>query len=47
MLKLKAFGAPTIVVHTQSGPEMFFGADRFPLIAMIMNEQWKGPQPSP
>nr|QST14955.1 GSTkappa3 protein [Diaphanosoma celebensis] len=41
-----AFGAPTIVVHLQSGPEMFFGADRFPVMAMVMNEKWKGPQPN-
>nr|QST14953.1 GSTkappa1 protein [Diaphanosoma celebensis] len=40
-----AFGAPTIIVHTKSGPELFFGCDRFPLIAMALNEQWKGPLP--
>nr|QBR98221.1 glutathione S-transferase kappa [Diaphanosoma celebensis]QST14954.1 GSTkappa2 protein [Diaphanosoma celebensis] len=42
-----AFGAPTIVVHSKSGSEMFFGSDRFPLIAMYMNAQWKGPNPNP
>ena len=41
----KAFGAPTIVVHAKSGPEMFFGSDRFPLIAAMMNEPWLGPFP--
>ena len=24
---------------------MFFGSDRFPLIAQMMNEEWKGPLP--
>ena len=41
----KAFGAPTIVVHLKGQPEMFFGSDRFPLIAKMMNEKWKGPFP--
>jgi len=40
-----AFGAPTIIIHTNSGPEMFFGSDRFPLIAEIMKQTWKGPLP--
>jgi len=40
-----AFGAPTIIVHTKSGPEMFFGSDRFPLIAEMLKETWKGPLP--
>ena len=26
---------------------MFFGSDRFPLIAQMMNEEWKGPLPDP
>lgn len=41
-----AFGAPWIVVHTAKGPEVFFGSDRFPLIAMAMNEKWIGPLPA-
>ena len=41
----QAFGAPTLIVHSKSGPEMFFGADRFPVIAVVMNEEWKGPRP--
>jgi hypothetical protein len=41
----QAFGAPTIVVHTKEGPELFFGSDRFPLIAQLLKEVWKGPFP--
>ncbi|XP_046642244.1 glutathione S-transferase kappa 1-like [Daphnia pulicaria] len=40
-----AFGAPTIVVHAKEGPELFFGSDRFPLIAQLLKEVWKGPFP--
>lgn len=40
-----AFGAPTVIVHSKDQPEMFFGSDRFPLIAQMMNEEWKGPLP--
>jgi len=40
-----AFGAPTIVVHKKESTELFFGADRFPLIAMALNQEWKGPVP--
>lgn len=40
-----AFGAPTIIIHTKSGPEMFFGSDRFPLIAEMLKEKWNGPLP--
>jgi 2-hydroxychromene-2-carboxylate isomerase len=25
------FGAPTFIVHTESGPELFWGADRLEL----------------
>ena len=42
----KAFGAPTIVVHMESGPEMFFGSDRFPIIAAMINQPWMGPIPN-
>lgn len=44
-LSYGGFGAPTIVVHTSSGPEMVFGSDRFPLIAELMGEKWMGPNP--
>nr|CAH0097993.1 unnamed protein product [Daphnia galeata] len=40
-----AFGAPTIVLHLNGRSEMFFGSDRFPLMAEMMNEKWKGPFP--
>ncbi|KAI9561597.1 hypothetical protein GHT06_012556 [Daphnia sinensis] len=42
-----AFGAPTIIVHSKGHQEMFFGSDRFPIIAQLMNEEWKGPSPGP
>jgi len=44
-VELGAFGAPAIIVHTETGPEMFFGSDRFPLIAELLKETWKGPLP--
>lgn len=40
-----AFGVPTIVTHVNNNPEITFGSDRFPILAMIMGEEWKGPNP--
>ncbi|XP_065916501.1 glutathione S-transferase kappa 1-like [Dysidea avara] len=40
---LGAFGAPFIVVVKQK-PEVFFGSDRFELIAHMMGVKWEGPQ---
>ncbi|XP_041378095.1 glutathione S-transferase kappa 1-like isoform X1 [Gigantopelta aegis] len=39
----KAFGAPTIVVHIDGKKKKIFGCDRFPILAMILSEEWRGP----
>lgn len=38
-----AFGLPTFFVHTPNGEEMFFGSDRFPIVANLLGVDWKGP----
>ncbi|XP_063882305.1 glutathione S-transferase kappa 1-like isoform X2 [Scylla paramamosain] len=40
-----AFGVPTVVTHAGAKPELFFGSDRFHLIAREINETWMGPEP--
>ncbi len=40
-----AFGAPTLFVDTTQGEEMFFGSDRFPLVARCLGVEWLGPVP--
>nr|ARR97149.1 gluthathione S-transferase kappa [Haliotis discus discus] len=40
-----AFGAPIIVAHVESGPELIFGSDRFDILARLLGEEWKGPLP--
>uniref|UniRef100_A0A3Q3FHE6 DSBA-like thioredoxin domain-containing protein n=1 Tax=Labrus bergylta TaxID=56723 RepID=A0A3Q3FHE6_9LABR len=40
-----AFGFPIIVCHVNGKPEMFFGSDRFELMANCIGEKWLGPQP--
>merc|ERR1739838_419899 len=46
-LEYGAFGSPTTVIHSGSEvePQMFFGSDRFPLIAQELGEPWYGPLP--
>ncbi|XP_076472431.1 glutathione S-transferase kappa 1-like [Babylonia areolata] len=44
-LDLECFGAPFIVAHVDGQKECFFGADRFFLLAMVLGETWKGPNP--
>ncbi|XP_068998629.1 glutathione S-transferase kappa 1-like [Embiotoca jacksoni] len=44
-LNYGAFGFPMVVCHINGKPEMFFGSDRFELIAHCMGEKWLGPQP--
>lgn len=40
-----SFGFPTIVCHVDGKKEMFFGSDRFELMAHCIGEKWHGPQP--
>ncbi|XP_044065071.1 glutathione S-transferase kappa 1 isoform X2 [Siniperca chuatsi] len=40
-----AFGFPMLVCHVNGKPEMFFGSDRFELMAHCIGEKWLGPQP--
>lgn len=42
-LNYGAFGSPIIVAHINSKPELFFGSDRFELLAHIMGKKWLGP----
>jgi glutathione S-transferase kappa 1 len=44
-----AFGAPTMFVRRAGGEdkaEMFFGSDRFPLVARLLSLPFYGPQPN-
>lgn len=40
-----SFGAPTIIAHIGDKPQMFFGSDRFELLANCLGEKWLGPVP--
>lgn len=40
-----AFGFPLVVCRVNGKPEMFFGSDRFELMAHCIGEKWLGPQP--
>lgn len=40
-----AFGFPLVVCHVNGTAEMFFGSDRFELMAHCIGEKWLGPQP--
>ncbi|XP_037309354.2 glutathione S-transferase kappa 1-like [Pungitius pungitius] len=40
-----AFGFPLVVCHVNGKPEVFFGSDRFELMAHCIGEKWLGPQP--
>ncbi|XP_051262142.1 glutathione S-transferase kappa 1 [Dicentrarchus labrax] len=44
-LEYGAFGFPLLVCHVNGKPEMFFGSDRFELMAHCIGEKWLGPQP--
>lgn len=35
-----AFGAPTFFIHTPHGEEMFFGSDRFHLVAQLLGQKF-------
>nr|XP_053636754.1 glutathione S-transferase kappa 1-like isoform X2 [Cherax quadricarinatus] len=41
-----AFGSPSIVVHGEGESLLFFGSDRFPVLAQEIGERWLGPQPN-
>ncbi|XP_035213633.1 glutathione S-transferase kappa 1-like [Stegodyphus dumicola] len=45
-LEYSAFGAPMIVAHVSGTPEVFFGSDRFELLAYTLGETWMGPVPN-
>ncbi|KAK5922131.1 hypothetical protein CgunFtcFv8_019426 [Champsocephalus gunnari] len=40
-----AFGFPLVVCHLNGKPELFFGSDRFELLAHCIGEKWLGPLP--
>lgn len=40
-----SFGLPMIVCHVDGKKEMFFGSDRFELMAYCIGEKWRGPLP--
>ncbi|XP_040294592.1 glutathione S-transferase kappa 1-like [Bufo bufo] len=44
-LEYGIFGMPSIVAHINEKPELFFGSDRFELLAHRLGEKWLGPVP--
>lgn len=44
-LQHDSFGFPMFVCHVDGKKEMFFGSDRFELMAHCIGEKWLGPQP--
>ncbi|XP_071986145.1 glutathione S-transferase kappa 1-like [Engystomops pustulosus] len=44
-LEYGVFGMPSIVAHINDKPELFFGSDRFELLAHLLGEKWLGPVP--
>ncbi|MBN3310832.1 GSTK1 transferase, partial [Amia calva] len=40
-----AFGFPLSVCSVKGSPEVFFGSDRFELMAHCLGEKWVGPRP--
>ncbi|MFT7815936.1 glutathione S-transferase kappa 1 [Arapaima gigas] len=45
-LDLGAFGFPLSVCHIDGQKELFFGSDRFEVMAHCLGEKWFGPQPT-
>ena len=37
---IQAFGAPIIVAHVSGKPHMYFGSDRFLLLAHLLGKWW-------
>ncbi|XP_072250149.1 glutathione S-transferase kappa 1 [Leuresthes tenuis] len=44
-LNYGAFGLPLLVCHVDGKQQMFFGSDRFELMAHCIGEKWHGPRP--
>ncbi|XP_077311522.1 glutathione S-transferase kappa 1 [Lithobates pipiens] len=44
-LKYGIFGMPSIVAHINGKPQLYFGSDRFELLAHNLGEKWYGPVP--
>lgn len=42
-LEKGAFGSPTFFIPTDDGDEMFFGSDRFHIVAPLLGHPWDGP----
>lgn len=45
-LSYGAFGFPMVVCHVNGKAEVFFGSDRFELMANCIGEKWEGPLPA-
>lgn len=45
-LSYGAFGFPMAVCHINGKPQVFFGSDRFELMAHCIGEKWEGPHPA-
>ncbi|KYO44888.1 glutathione S-transferase kappa 1 isoform X1 [Alligator mississippiensis] len=45
-LKYGAFGMPTVVIHLNGEPQLFFGSDRLELLSSVLGEKWLGPVPA-
>ncbi|XP_063291209.1 glutathione S-transferase kappa 1 [Pelobates fuscus] len=45
-LKHGVFGMPSIVAYINGEPQLYFGSDRFELLAHQLGEKWLGPVPS-
>ncbi|XP_053289338.1 LOW QUALITY PROTEIN: glutathione S-transferase kappa 1-like [Pleuronectes platessa] len=45
LLDYKSIGLPMMVCHIDGKPEMYFGSDRFELMAHSLEEKWLGPVP--
>uniref|UniRef100_A0A8C2E3G3 Glutathione S-transferase kappa n=1 Tax=Cyprinus carpio TaxID=7962 RepID=A0A8C2E3G3_CYPCA len=45
-LEHKCFGFPCTVCYVNGKTEVFFGSDRFELMAYCIGEKWVGPQPA-
>ncbi|KAB5586650.1 hypothetical protein PHYPO_G00004110 [Pangasianodon hypophthalmus] len=45
-INYEAFGFPLIICHVDGKPQIFFGSDRFELMAHCIGEKWLGPEPN-